>query len=700
MSLGSRLAVLGIAVCAGFRAEAQTGRTHVAVFGVSRYSDVRGAASLKYADFDAQDFASLFQKNLGSSRGAPSITLLANEQATAARMTGVLKTVLANASPNDEVLIFVSGRGVKLPDSGAGFVLGYDSRWERGSSTAISINTLAQMFGRSRAGHIYFFADLCRHPPETPDRPNLINLSIREINHPGSKLSALLASRPKQASREMDQWKRGLFCHYLMKALREKAADTDRDGRVSAQELFEYVRDNVRRDSAGAQEPISFGDTKSQPVLSVAVARSLPLLAFMGPLPQGLLAGESEQQQADEAPPEALALEDRGQDVIARYGEGDQFPDDPFRPGKPDFERAANDFGAALNLRPVAAGDPVEEEIRRSLAARMWFCRGRAMIFDGRYADAMTALERAIAIDGSRPEAYNAAGIAQLEQSRFAAASAFFERAIAAAPDWAYARHNLALTHIEEGNSAAAESDYRAAIERTPYHPYLHYNLGLLLQRLNRKREAQAAYEDAVGRFREQIARHEKRAAEWEQAGHKAEAARALDQVRVLRLNEAEAHNALGSLRQARGDRRKAEQEYGASLSLNPKLAAASYNLGLLLMEMAGRNPKKPGYRKAVESWREAAQNDPDFYPAHVELARAYSGESEWPRAEAEFRRAMDLMPASSAARAGLAEVRAEQLVRDGRIAEACKGFAEAAAAAGDPASTRRLEKRRRSVCR
>src|SRR5262249_9993945 len=210
------------------------------------------------------------------------------------------------------------------------------------------------------------------------------------------------------------------------------------------------------------------------------------------------------------------ALEDSGQQIVARYGTGDQFPDDPRKLTKADFELAAAIFTEARNLRvqqiPPAALPGLRREICQAelgqpltvvndaetlaLEARRLFGLARAALStepvspsQGEIQLAARQLRCAATIDPRLPEIRNALGIANLLLARFdpdpyqrlEAAAAEFRRTIDLSPNWAYPRHNLALVYTEEGRFGAAENEMRAAIERTPYYPYLHYNLGLAL---------------------------------------------------------------------------------------------------------------------------------------------------------------------------------------------------------------------------
>jgi tetratricopeptide (TPR) repeat protein len=313
--------------------------------------------------------------------------------------------------------------------------------------------------------------------------------------------------------------------------------------------------------------------------------------------------------------------------VLLRYGEGNQFPDDPLRPGPADFDQAADLFDRALQIRPELPVKDLDQRLRASLTARSLFCRGRALAYRGQFDQARQILEQAQAADPLLPEPYNAIGITYLEQAQYKMAVPAFRESIRVAPDWAYPRHNLALTYIEMGDNAAAEAEYRAAITRTPEHPYLYYNLGVLLQRINRRGEAGKLFQEAIAKFEQQAAIYRQRAADLNREdsfGHpdaKPEAALAEQQARTGLRNEGEAYNALGALWQARGKIAKARTSYQRALALNAELSAARYNLAVLAMQQRH-------YTEAVDILASLVQADPAFPEAERELNCARKGQA------------------------------------------------------------------------
>jgi tetratricopeptide (TPR) repeat protein len=556
------------------------------IIGVSTYKDPEFTL-LQHAKDDAVAFRNWFQSSATCGTGAsepPVLNILTDEQATQTAIMRELTRVLLTAGRNDEVFIFISARGMKTPDYGEGYLLGYDGMRGKLHPSGISVENLRDALPSRGVARVFFFADISR---DLPNRNEIV--SYLQANLAASPtLAAVLSAKPRQVSSEGGGYPEGLFTHFLMEGLKPGR-------RISLDSLYQELRRKVLEASKSKQEPLAFGDNSAVVDLT---PRERVILAALGPLPPGLLAPQQRPPQtplqtspadvalAEGALDQAAAIEQEAQIVLLRYGEGNQFPDDPLRPGATDFNRAGELFAEALRIRPTLPLKDLDDRLRASLLARSLFCRGRALAYRGAYDDARRLIEQARAADPLLPEPYNAIGITYLEQAQFGPAVDALRESIRVAPDWAYPRHNLALTYIEMGDNAAAEAAYRGAIQRTPQHPYLYYNLGILLQRINRRSEAEALFLAAIQRFEEQTQAYRKRAASLSSGNPqaRAEAVLHLQEAETAVRNEGEAYNALGALWQAEGKASKAKRGYETALQRKASLYAAQYNLGVLAL--------------------------------------------------------------------------------------------------------------------
>ncbi|HLK20315.1 MAG TPA: tetratricopeptide repeat protein [Bryobacteraceae bacterium] len=278
-----------------------------------------------------------------------------------------------------------------------------------------------------------------------------------------------------------------------------------------------------------------------------------------------------------------VALEDRGQEVMTRYLEGEEIPQT-----KGDFERCAKLFQEALQLKPDAEFD----------RSRALFCEGRARIFDGQFAEAQKLLESSIQIDSKRAYAYNALGIAQLEQiartgQGFDAATDALRNAMRYAPYWAYPVHNLALVSSERGDYDRAIQLYQYGMSIAPRYSYLPYNLGLLYERIGDFDNANIWFQKA----REVL----------ETYGRKPAAGPWPERARIW--------NALGTVARSQDRNGRALQFFEKALADDSQDLNARHNLALAFA--ARRN-----FSKADALWIANIQDAPDFLPTRI----AYAG--------------------------------------------------------------------------
>ncbi len=338
------------------------------------------------------------------------------------------------------------------------------------------------------------------------------------------------------------------------------------------------IEESAHPGSAAPQKPSSFDDALAAGLLLPEEEGSASRI--LARMKSDASASASQLQALEERL--LVALEDRGQQTILRYLEGDQIPQ-----GKADFARGARYFEEALRLSPGSSFDE----------SRMLFCQGRALIFDHAYAQARTLLERSIGIDPARAYSYNALGIAYLEQiasnqANFDLCIRAFHDAIRFAPDWVYPRHNLALAYGERGDYTAAIRTYQEAMRLAPHYSYLPYNLGLLYQRLNDWPKATRYYKEA----REVTERNRpaRGGARW--------------------VERSEIWNALGTLEAGRDHVAKAESLFRKALQDDRESRNARQNLALLLSR-GGESPEAEKY------WKDNLQADPENLPALLAYA-------------------------------------------------------------------------------
>ncbi len=329
-----------------------------------------------------------------------------------------------------------------------------------------------------------------------------------------------------------------------------------------------------------------------------------------------------------------VALEDRGQDVMNRYLEGEEIPQT-----KADFERCAKLFEAALQFRPDAEFDK----------SRALFCQGRARIFDGQYPEAQRLLESSIRIDSQRAYAYNALGIAYLEQiarngQGFDQAAEALRTAMRYAPYWAYPIHNLALLSSERGDYDGAIQLYQFAMSIAPRYSYLPYNLGLLYERLGDFSNASVWFEKARVVL-ETYGRHA--VGPWPE--------------------RARVYNALGTVARSEGRNARARELFQKALADDPNDVNARHNLALLLA-------RRREFGEADALWKANIQAA-DFLPSRIAYAASLADRGEPKAAIVQYEEIVAGKPEYVGAREALAKLYLEQKQVDRALPEIDRGL-------------------------
>jgi len=654
-------------------AAAQTGgQTYALLVGISKYA--KPELALQFANADASVFGKLLESPLGGGVPAGNILLLTDERATTAAVRNGFQDFLKRrGGKNDTVVILIAGHGtVEVPGSKSAFILTYDSDPQDLKSTALAVDELQSLFEEqlSKVGRVLLFVDVCKAGTVGTIHNTTVSSNVQQLGDIQGDLFGLLASRPREVSLEGPEFGggHGVFSYFVIKGL-EGAADANHDGVVDADELIKYVSEQVPMATGNKQHPREFGTYDNMMQLSdtrkagINVARNeAPHWRVIldsrtgGPLllagaPQGQVAGAQASQDMIDRLTSAInagrilptdpnnaftalrdlkasagaeqyqelqnqlriALENKAQQVLLRYLEGDETPQ-----SRDEFQGGARYMDAARML--------TQESLY--LEGREDFFQGRALLFDKKFPEAANLLEQAVRIDPGAAYGFNALGIAYLEQAQYEKAIPAFHDAVRRAQHWSYPLHNEALAYVETGDYRSAIRAYQEAMRLAPRYSYLPYNLGLVYQRLNRRKDAETAYLKAE----------------------------------MLAPNSAEPYNALGTLKASEGKRADAEKLYQQALKADPKLLAARHNLALLLEDQQGRRPE------AIELWRQNLAQSPEYLPSRLSLAGALATSGDNAGAIEEYRKVLEAKPDYVAAHNALADLLAKTGDRDGAL--------------------------------
>lgn len=263
-------AILATALSLGGAEIPPEAKTFALLVGVSKYQRLPQDLWLQYPDADARAFS----RHLASPRGGAvppdQMLVLTNEQATTAALRSAFRTFLkTRPGRNDTVYILIAGHGTV--DATGAYILTYDSDPENLAGTALPMAELHAVVEEalSKVGHVILLADVCRAATIEGQKTAALGNVVEQIGEAPGELLGLMAARPKELSFEGQEFGggHGAFTWSVLKGL-EGAADTDRDGFVTAGELIDFVSADVPASTRNKQHARDFGNIENSTKLS------------------------------------------------------------------------------------------------------------------------------------------------------------------------------------------------------------------------------------------------------------------------------------------------------------------------------------------------------------------------------------------------------------------------------------------------
>jgi hypothetical protein len=242
---------------------------YAVVIGISKYQHAgSGLKNLQYARADAESFRDfLLSPAAGQFRPTNVITLL-DEDATIQNIRTALFTFLARSKENDQVVIYFAGHGDHDPNNPSDlYFLAHDTDPGNMAATALPMWQMRDLFSRTiKTKRVVTFADACHSAGiAVEDDKNLINQYIYKYASADGR-AIITASDAGESSQELPQLGHGIFTYFLLQALQGQA-DANKDGILTAGEVFDFVRDHVSKETSGNQNPVAIpGLIQNQPL--------------------------------------------------------------------------------------------------------------------------------------------------------------------------------------------------------------------------------------------------------------------------------------------------------------------------------------------------------------------------------------------------------------------------------------------------
>ncbi len=234
-------------------------RSYALIVGVSDYQKLPQDKWLKYPDRDAEAIYRILISPEGGNFRAENVRLLAGAKATRENLRKELEEWLpSKAQAGDRVLIYFAGHGFVY--DGQAYLAPYDIDPDDIAGTGYAMSRLGEVIGGGiEAKDKILITDSCHSGAITPSSEGEANAAInKSLLDLTSSTFVLTASRDRESSYEGEDWGggHGVFTYYVVKGL-EGEADWNGDGIVTADELAEYTRTEVRRATRTLQTPTS-----------------------------------------------------------------------------------------------------------------------------------------------------------------------------------------------------------------------------------------------------------------------------------------------------------------------------------------------------------------------------------------------------------------------------------------------------------
>ncbi len=217
------------------------------IIGIQNYKRVPKA---DFANNDAKEFYEYAIRGLGIK--PENIKLLLDEEADEVELYKAFQNWLPLQVTKDktDVYVFYSGHGLPAPDGKSLYFLPHGVDKQFIEKTAVSQQEVIAALVASKPKSVTMFIDAC-YSGQTRSGEMMI-ASVRplavksEASAYPSNFTVISASSNDQYSSSSPELKHGIFSFYLMKGM-EGDADGNKDGKITAGEMQEYLQDKVSR---------------------------------------------------------------------------------------------------------------------------------------------------------------------------------------------------------------------------------------------------------------------------------------------------------------------------------------------------------------------------------------------------------------------------------------------------------------------
>jgi TolB-like protein len=255
--------------------------------GVSRYASPD--MDLQFADADAQAMADTIQS---AARNGPyrevRTLVLTNEEATRENILGNgLSRFLGRAGPDDVVVLFLAGHGVRDLATGSYYFLPSPATASNLVTEGLRMSDLDETLRviRRNVRAVVVLLDTCHAGALGVAQAPVVSADeVARQMTAGEGFFLLAATKPGEESKEQTALAHGAFTYAVLEGLRGNA-DTDSDGLLTVSELFAYTARRVPSLTQGRQHPYNKSEGTDLTLLRIASGAPMPTAPAPPPAP-------------------------------------------------------------------------------------------------------------------------------------------------------------------------------------------------------------------------------------------------------------------------------------------------------------------------------------------------------------------------------------------------------------------------------
>jgi tetratricopeptide (TPR) repeat protein len=455
-----------------YQSEVKVPRGYAVIIGVSGYANLPADAQLKFAETDARSVYQTVISREGGQIEPENVRTLFGAQATRANIAKLLEEWLPSvAKEEDRVIVFFAGHG--FVHEGKGYLAPHDFSINKTVETGYEMARLGDtLANKVKARNKMLLTDACHSAKILP------GLSSKQINDqfknlPGTFFT-LASSREAESSFEDPNLATGsgVFAYFLVQGWKGQADVDPEDGIVTADELVQYVRSQVRQYAKArgvSQNPQESGSFPADMTLGFLPLRREKVKANAKPVLEGSIVVTSNLDDV-----EVYVDGNR----IGKIGAGKRLLVPGLSSGEHEVRGERQGYDPATRTVSVRPGQEIHVELRIQFQRRIGaeakeeFLKGQA-IYARRKSTAeldraVECFKRALKIEDKYSEAAEYLCLTYQILGKTLDAVKACKKAVSLTPDGVEFRTYYASVLTEMGDSSEAIRQLTGALERDP----------------------------------------------------------------------------------------------------------------------------------------------------------------------------------------------------------------------------------------